>query len=339
MKIALLNLANNITDMKTVSSGETIYLKKTIELLGHEVDIISKSKGQYAIAFEDVKDINDYDRLLVINGAINFFGGKENPIITNNFKLMAKYKNRIDYLLTDLRLPFKQLWPSIEKRDWGYQREEVWVNSPIRVITQTHNLEITQKIMPDHEAVYFPLERYILLFPQNQFVSPFKMVDLIYGGSFRAGNRQKKMIEYFFDTDYSVEFYGSAKESQFNMPFTKPPLFTSKIPMNETISKNSEGYASIIIGDDNYNNNMLTLRVWETMMSEAVCLIDHDFDPQHKIMEDDWYYVRNKEDVARKIGEIKGNENSREIFLEHQHRRIYELFNKEEFLQRLEEIL
>lgn len=339
MKIALLNLANNITDIKTVSSGETIYFKKTIELLGHNVDIISKAKGQYSISFEDVKDINSYDRLLVINGAINFFGGKENPIIINNFKLMAKYQKRIDYLLTDLRLPFKQLWPSIEKRDWGHSKEEVWVSSPIRVIAQTHNLDITKKIMPGHEVVYFPLERYILLFPQSQFVSSFKMVDLIYGGSFRAGNRQKKMIEYLFDTDYSVEFYGSAKESQFNMPFTKPPLFTSKIPMNETVSKNSEAYASIVFGDDNYNNNMLTLRVWETMISEAVCLIDHDFDPDHKIMEDDWFYVRNKEDVSRKIGEIKENESSREIFLDHQHKRIYELFDEKDYLKRLEEIL
>ena len=49
MKIALLNLANNITDFSTVSSGETINIKIMLEKMNHNVDIISKKKGQFTI--------------------------------------------------------------------------------------------------------------------------------------------------------------------------------------------------------------------------------------------------------------------------------------------------
>lgn len=340
MKIALLNLSNNITNFKTVSSGETIYIKKMLEMIEHKVDIISKTSGDYTISFEEVENINWYDKIIVINGAINFFGGKENPVIINNYKLMAEFKKDIDYLLTDLRLPFKQLWNSIEKRDWGYTKEEVWVDSNIRIISQSHNVEMVKEMMPDYPVVYFPLERYILLFPQEYIPPLIKETDLIYGGSFRAGNRIKKMMRYFFDTKYNVELFGNIKESQFNhMQYQNPPTFTGKVSMNEIIEKNSQAYATLIIGDNNYDGNMLTLRVWEALLSDAVILIDDDFDPEHKIMGEDWFYVKNKVDVAIKIEYLKMRDKTRQNVISYQHNRIKDLFNENKYLERLDKII
>ena len=339
MKIALLNLSNNITNFSTVSSGETLYIKKMLKLLEHNVDVISKTNTENTIAFEDVDDINIYDKLLVINGAINFFGGKENPIIINNYKLMAQYNKPIYYLLTDLRLPFKQLWKDIERRNWGYKKEDVWVDSKINVISQSHNLDMVRKLMPDvHQIFYYPLERYILLFPKQDESSSllFKNVDLIYGGSFRSGNRKDKMLEYFFDTDYSTEMFGNIKEKQFKVEDKKPPHFSGKVKMDEVINKNSEGYASLILGDKNYNNNMLTLRVWEVLLSDSVILIDEDFDPEHLIMKNDWYYVNNKQDVSQRLKDIKQN---KEKYLQYQKERINDLFDEEEYLKKLEWII
>jgi hypothetical protein len=335
MKIAILNLANNVTDFKTTPSGETIYFKKTLELLNWEVDIISNKKTQYTIPFEHVLDINQYEKLIVVNGAINFFGGKENPTIINNYKLMAQYQNTIYYFLTDLRLPFKQLWPSIEKRDWGYNKEEVYVTAPVKVISQTFNLYVVKQLMPDLECVYFPLERYKLLFEQNNNTT-LKLVDINYGGSFRAGNREQKMIDYLFDTEYSVEFFGTAKLDQFKLPYKNPPSFTGKVNFNEVINKNNESYASIIIGDKLYNNNHITLRVWEVMMSNSIILIDNEFDPEHNIMGKDWFYINNKQDVKEKLIQIKQNQ---DYILKYQHNRIKELFNEQKYLLNLKEIL
>lgn len=335
MNIAILNLANNISDFKTTPSGETIYFKKLFELIDHTVHIISNKNTQYSLSFEEVLDINYYDKLIVVNGAINFFGGKENPTIIKNFKLMAQYKKQIYYLLTDLRLPFKQLWPSIEKRNWGYFKEEVYVTSPIKVISQTFNLDVVYKLMPDLQSIYFPLERYKLVFNESN-VTSIKTTDLIYGGSFRAGNREQKMIDYLFDTPYSVEFYGNASQDQFKLPYTQPPLFTGKIHFNEVISKNNSAWSSIIIGDKLYNNNHITLRVWEVMMSDSVILIDNEFDPDHKIMGKDWFYVKNKLEIQSKLQKIKQHH---QYIIKYQHNRIKELFNKQQYLNQLEDLI
>ena len=342
MKIALLNLANNVTNFKTTPSGETIYFKKVLELIGFDVDIISRTKTEHTIPFSDFhkRDINEYDKLLIVNGAINFFGGQPNEVILRNYQLMAEYKKEMYYLLTDLRLPFKQLWPAIEKRGWGFLKKDVWVNTNrLKVISQTFNLDVVKKLMPNLKAVYFPLERYKLLFNNKKkslFQTSFKNVDVIYGGSFRAGKREKKMIEYLFDTPYSVEFYGTAKESQFKLPFEKAPNFTKKVKFDEVVEKNSTAYASIVIGDKLYNNNHITLRVWEIMMSDSVILIDNEFDPDHKIMLKDWFYVNNKKDVERKLIEIKDNF---DYILHFQHKRLLELFDKKQFLIDFKEVL
>lgn len=353
MKIALLNLANNITDFSTVSSGETINIKIMLEKMNHNVDIISKKKGQFTISFEDVNDINNYDKLLVINGALNFFGGKENPIIINNFKLMAKYNKTIYYLLTDLRLPYRNLWKAIYKRNWPYTEEEVTIKSDIVVISQFNNLEEVKKIHKNENIskfVYFPLERYKLVnrekpqedqFNLFDYIEEDKQSDLIYGGSFRAGNREAKMLKYLFDMeDLKVEFFGTANESQFNNSKYKiAPKFTGKIPMNEMVEKNSTAYASIIIGDESYNNNGITLRVWETLLSEAICFIDLDFDKEKKILAHDFFYVKSKQELIDRVWRIKSDTLLKNELLKYQHERINVLFNKEKYLNELEKIL
>ena len=353
MKIALLNVANNITDFGTVSSGETINIKIMLEKMKHQVDIISKNKGLYTISFEDVQDINSYDKLLVINGALNFFGGKENPIIIKNYKLMAKYNKTIYYLLTDLRLPYRSLWKAICKRDWGYTEEEVSVKSKIVVISQFSNLDEVKKIHKNEtisKFVYFPFERYKLVnrdkphedqFNLFDYIEEEKQCDIIYGGSFRAGNRENKMNKYLFDIpNLDVEFYGTANLEQFDKSkYSISPKFTGKVSMKDIVDKNSTGYASIIIGDNSYNNNGITLRVWETMLSKAICFIDLEFDKNKSILENDFFYVDSKQEFIEKVTRIKSDELLRKQLLEYQHNRIDVLFNKEKYLEELEKIL
>jgi hypothetical protein len=195
MKVAMLNLSNNVTDFGTVSSSETIQIAMVLQKAGFDTDVISKTKGDWTISFEDVKDINTYDFLLVVNGSINFFGGQPNPIILNNFKLMAKFNKRIYYLLTDLGMPFRQLEDD-RLKDWGTSNEEVKITSPIIIVSQSQNIELIKHMHRNEPLVdkvlYFPLERYFLF--NELFIKgdkggliQTKTCDLIYGGSFRAG--------------------------------------------------------------------------------------------------------------------------------------------------------
>ncbi|UNA02406.1 beta-glucosyl transferase [Serratia phage SP1] len=334
MKIALLNLANNVTGYKTTPSGETLYMASALRDMGYEVDVISNKPSDDVVSFEQVSDINAYDHLLVIGGAINFFGGKESPTIINNYKLMAQYKGTINYLLTDIRLPFNQLWPSIEHRGWGYEKDEVWISSPVNIISQGYDLETIRKVHSKVQAAityrYFPLERYKIYGTGFKISEPAeKTSDLIYGGSFRGGAREEKMVNFLFDQiTLSVEFYGNAKASQFKnkkFPWTEAPRFTGKIPMSDVQAKNDSGLTTLVIGDKLYNDNFITLRVWETMSSDAIMLIDEEFDSNHLIISDSRFYFRTKDELVEKIEAIKADPTLRWALKTNQHKRLKEV--------------
>jgi len=337
-RLAILNLSNNVTDYKTVASTETLYIARIFRMIGYDVDVISNKTTKNTVSFEEAFEPNEYFRVLVLNGAINFFGGSENPTIIKNYQFMSKFKQPILYLLTDLRLAYKPLWPSIQKRGWGYTEEEVTVGEVI-IVSQAHNLNIVKGLHHGMKVIYAPLERYKVLFSKPYENNTKKVVDLIYGGSFRAGNREHEMIKYLFDTNYSVEFYGNAKLKQFKKYMgTKPPEFTGKIRAEDVIPYNDKAYASLVIGDKNYNGNMITLRVWEILLGNSIILIDDDFDPDHAIMKDDWFYVNTKYDIEIKIASLKRADNF-DVIMDFQKRRLADLFDKEKFLINMEDIL
>lgn len=328
MKIAIINMGNNVINFKTVPSSETIYLFKVISEMGLNVDIISLKNGVYTKSFDEV-DVNDYDRLIVVNSSINFFGGKPNLAILSAQKFMAKYKSKIYYLFTDIRLPFSQSWPNVKNRPWAYlyTEEELLIKSPIKVISQGINLDIAKaahkKVDNVIEFEYFPIEQYKIHMNDFQLSKPTKKtLDVIYGGSFRSGQRESKMVEFLFDTGLNIEFFGNAREKQFKnpkYPWTKAPVFTGKIPMNMVSEKNSQAIAALIIGDKNYNDNFITLRVWETMAFDAVMLIDEEFDTKHRIINDARFYVNNRAELIDRVNELKHSDVLRKEMLSIQH--------------------
>lgn len=311
MKIAILNLSNNVFKPSTVSSFETIAYKQLFERQGHDVDVISNKQGDYTISFEDVKDINDYDRLLVVNGAINFFGGVESPTIIKNYKLMNKYVGTIYYMFTDFRLPLRQLWPAIAKRDWGHSEDEVIINNDIVILSQGSDLEMTRKVHQGHDlnvvdVIYVPLERYKLeTLEQAAYTDREYEFDLIYGGSFRSGKRLKEFEEYFFDTPYNAALFGTIKRTQFKNNYEVEPTFLKKVKPQEMINETSRAKFTLVMGDAEYNDNFITLRLWEALMSDAVVLINDAFDPQHKIFPNEpWRYVKSKQDINELVNNM-----------------------------------
>lgn len=340
MKIALINMGNNVTDYKTTPSAETLYLANSLRGLGCEVDVISNKDTENTISYENANDPNIYNRLVVINGSVNFFGGAENYGVLNAQKFMSAYKNKIYYLLTDIRLGFTQSWPAIQGKPWkdNYSEDTLMINSPIRIISQGTNLSIAEEAhkkvkVPNLEYVHFPLERYKIYQDDFKIAKPTeKKFDLVYGGSFRSGQREQKMVEFLFDTGLNVEFFGTAKESQFKnkkkYPWEVAPVFGKKVANADMINKMSEGVATLIIGDKSYNDNFVTLRVWEAMASDAIMLIDEEFDTGHKIIDDERFYVKNKQDLIDRINLIKSDRDLRNALLSIQRNELYRQINR-----------
>ena len=119
------------------------------------------------------------------------------------------------------------------------------------------------------------------------------------------------MLEYLFDTNLDVEVFGTIKKEDFDLKDNNIicPNFTGKVSCYDMINKNSESLATIIFGDKNYNNNNITLRVYESFMSKAISFIDEEFDPQHLIIDDNYFYVSSGKELQYKINELRSNYN------------------------------
>jgi hypothetical protein len=98
-------------------------------------------------------------------------------------------------------MPFRQLEHD-KLEEWGTSNKEVKITSPIIIVSQSTNLDMIKKMHKNEpqvdRVVYFPLERYFLfneLFNKSGLIVN-KTCDLIYGGSFRAGRREKKMKKF-----------------------------------------------------------------------------------------------------------------------------------------------
>ena len=98
--------------------------------------------------------------------------------------------------------------------------------------------------------------------------------------------------------------YGNIRESQFKLPYTKAPTFAKKVPADEVVKYNSRALATLILGDSNYNNNIVTLRFIEALMSNCICFIDNDFDKVHSLLPDE-FYVNNGLELEAKVKKLK----------------------------------
>lgn len=135
--------------------------------------------------------------------------------------------------------------------------------------------------------------------------------DLIYGGSFRSGKREKKFIDYFFNKSINVALYGTIKESDFKLPYTNSPKnWLGKVNCNDVIETNTLGFSSIICGEPGYNNNIHTIRQYESILANCVTFIDSDYDTNHIIYPNcDFLYINNGEELESRIKELQTSNN------------------------------
>ena len=108
-----------------------------------------------------------------------------------------------------------------------------------------------------------------------------------------------------------VELFGLIKETDFDKKriynLSKPTFNEKVTDCTKLIEKNSTGFATIIVGDKNYNDNMVTLRVGESLLANCVTFIDNDFDTKHTIYPDfNFFYIKSGgRELEYKIKKLK----------------------------------
>ena len=354
MKIGVIKLGARISFDSLGTSGgtgETISIIKMLAGGGAEVVALTKMiKNESQTPMDNVfvlpildwyKDINDLelDALLVLNGNVNFFGGAEDAPQIANYHIINNFKGKVFYTYCDPSLTLKQLWPAVEKKEWGskYRQEDILITrEDIIYLSQPYDTDAVmrdvltgkQEVKPA-KAVHYPFEQFPCLHPKSRF-NDSPGVDLSYGGTMRGGKREKKMVKYYFDypTDISVEMFGKITKDDFkpkNIADVQVfPEFTGPVNYGDMHRKMNDALAHVVIGDDLYYKiDDIAQRAAESVWSMNVTFFDFDSDPTRRFFNNDpvlteFLYVKNREEVVDRLRVLKTNLEFRKEIIERQ---------------------
>jgi hypothetical protein len=328
MKILVLKIGARI--VKGGSSGGSIEAISIIEMLkkNHDVTcytkILDKDEKIDNINFLQIEDNYEnleFDALVVVNGNVNFFGGAESKLDILNYHIINNFKNKVYYILCDPNLTLKQIWESVEKKPWGskYSKENLFIKrEDIIYISQPYDISAVQDLIKKTNITitdikHFPLYKFTLQNKRLEYNSN-KNIDILYGGTFRGGRRENKMIKYLFDypDDINIKLVGNIKIENFKpkkIENLKIPEILKPLEYFNFLNKMNESISTIIIGDKWYEGKNLNQRIYEAIISNTITFIDLEFDPQMKIYKSDFLrnycYVNSKEEIIQKIKKLK----------------------------------
>ena len=340
-KVAVLKLGARLTFGNKIGtsggSGEAISLVNMLVKSGVQVHCYTKVLASDSIPTEPNLHVfnietmyanienHQYDAVIVVNGSVNFFGGVEDASQILNYKIINNFKGPVVYLYCDPNLPLKQIWFSIEKKPWAsnWKKEDIEITRNIHVISQSYNLEKNKAIFESNGYKVASIKHYpFQLFPmmRNKAIEPLfgRSVDISYGGTFRSGRREKKLIEFYFGypDNISVEVFGKIKLGDFNskkIANLASPKFTGAIDYSKMIEKMGDAKYHIAIGDNQYPDfEMISQRVYEAIMAGCLVFIDKEFDKNKRIFGNNtilsnFLYVSNRNDVIDRIKTLDDN--------------------------------
>ena len=332
MKIGICNL-NGTTIKKgtNINSEEVINLCNGINNTTDNVcTVFNYSKVQpdfNNISIYDANfDINSFDKIIIMGSMANFFGGVKDDDVINIYKVLAKYnRGNLYYIFNDFRLPFRQLWKNIANRDWNdCAKEDVFITAPIVILSQFRDLKDALKANTYDgnniaDVVFFDFAKWILHTDACKYIDNTGEYDLIYGGSFRAGNRVKKFTEYFVNRDSNIAIYGSMSARNFkDIPEEQLPEFLGRVDSEKCIEMNSKGFSTLIVGEKHYNNSTITLRVYESILANCVVFIDTEFDEKHYLNLHPFMYIKSGKELDDKIEFLRSNKEAYDTVISHQ---------------------
>lgn len=354
MKVAVIKLGGHFDEDNTsINIGEV----KSIYILLNKIQEISKldiftilskkqeesKKPKQMLLFSKKKEveynirslnkefdslINEYDTLLIINGSINFFGGAEDESILLTYKAIRDFKKDIFYFLTDPALMLKQL--NISSKPWAdkYKDENYFfIDKKVNYICQANNLDYIRELSDKDSFVkidniyHFPFEKFTYVYHAPIGFNPNPERDLVYGGTFRSGAREKALINFYFGyNDVDVELFGKLRLDDFNQKkivSLSKPSFGGFVPYSQFIKHMNKAMSTVLIGDDLYIKcEDIAQRVYESILASVVCFVDIKYDKNKIIFKNqtlrDFNYVSSRQDVEEKINYLKNNSHFRE---------------------------
>jgi len=314
MKVAITSVFSNLTYNKKNHRGlEIVYFKQLLEENNYEVDLIGK-KGRNTADLDfyvDYKDAkwDEYDAIFIQLSTANFFGGKVGDHTESVAREIAGYGGKIFTLVNDPRIDFLNPVEKLKRFNLIQDLESEW-SDVIENATYLFPGKDISKFLGRTPKNWKQLDWFTYMFKQRMssnmtkptnslfdFDTPKKENDLIYYGDNRAAFREKQIRKYFPDSENNLLI--GYKTKKVNAPFVKKMEHSVLL---DTISKSK---ASLIIGDAEHLDNVITYRFYETMASDCLAAIQIEYDPNKELISDpvlrDILYVKSKSDVEKLI--------------------------------------
>lgn len=328
MKIAIAKIGANITFSSqngSAANADIIYALRTMKGYNHEFTVVTQKTRNTllpkAIKLQEVqstKDFNKFDMVFVFNGSINFFGGQPDESLFALYRALAKTKIPIVYVQTDGALYFQKLWPAIKEREWAKDfKESEFEIDPSNVYYLTQG-RITQKVynklhasknaiipkeihhFPWEQCILTEYERYLPKDPPKYEMRPY---DLGFGGYIRNSYKQRRIEKYYDESDLDTLLFGNLRGIRLRNTKVQP-----KISYQQMIPTMAQCKATVIVGDEYYNNHFHTLRMYESLLAGNLILIDRILDDRATfytgVPNSDWFLVDSTEDVRQKLWKV-----------------------------------
>jgi hypothetical protein len=299
--------------------------------------VLDKDKNPAGIEFKNIEDhftdIRDLDCLVVVNGKVNFFGGAEDRPGMLAYWIINNFKGRVFYIYCDPELQLSQIWNIAAKKEFAKnwklgdieisRKDVIYISQPFMTDLIYESFG-KQNVVPE-KIIHFPFEKFPCMGqswgmyedPLNDSEYPYEY-DLSYGGTFRNGRREKKMIKYYFGhpETISVEMFGKIGLDDFKFPKgigkdLRAPTFTGSVNYDQFMCKMNKSMSHCVIGDPFYEKIQdIPQRVYESIWASVVTFIDADMDSGNRVYGNDPYLVdylkvKSREELSSKILELK----------------------------------
>lgn len=312
MKIAFTRImANVIVEPINPVGLEVYYYTSKLTNEGHDVYYVgskgraNKDNNKY-INYTDT-DFSEFDEVYIQLTNCNFFGGAIGKHTLKCTLDLANFNGKINVLVTDPQIPIFNYAKAIKDR---FKFEEIQDHD---IDKWNYIIENSTYIFPGKDinkffgwtpknVVNFDFFKEIFKLKYNNYThvenTDHKEYDLVYYGANRSGSRNK-IIKHFYKSNTNNVFIGCDK-------IDKNVTCLKKMKQHDVIDfLNKNVKVSLIVGDKEHLDNVITFRLYEVMMTNCLAAIHIDYDPNKEIITDpelrEILYVSGPEDIEKLV--------------------------------------
>lgn len=247
----------------------------------------------------DEIDLKNFDKIFLQLSQPNFFGGVLSEDTLSKIKKISLYKKKIGILCNDPRIKPVNAAKVINERFNLLTQEHI--NGFENLLTNATYLfpgKNLNKFFNDtkyNNFIYFDYFKQIFKnkIQEPKYTQQEKKYNIVYYGDKRGSYREKQLRKYMPNNlnNLLIGYKTNKIES----------TFIKKLKHKDLLNKLNECKVSLILADEEHEDNVVTFRFYETLASNCLAAIPIEYDPNKDLIQDktlkDILYVTNKEDV------------------------------------------